>query len=268
MPLSSGDTRINVRPSDHTMHRFFVPQIPSGGQDFPLPEAEAHHAARVLRVRPGDPVQVLDGAGGVGEGTVASVGRRELLLHLDRRVCHPPPPCRIELIQAIAKGPAMEGVLHRAVELGCARLVPLLADRSVSRPDDAAAKQARWDTLAIEAAKQSGNVWRMCVERPVTPADWLARGVRPELLLIASLEPPVRSTRQALESHRLAHGRRPGSVGVLIGPEGDFTPAEYLAFRNAGAQPIGLGPHVLRVETAATAALAVVRSELETLAAG
>ncbi|MBN8248799.1 MAG: 16S rRNA (uracil(1498)-N(3))-methyltransferase [Verrucomicrobia bacterium] len=262
--MSSSGDRITVRLSHHTMHRFFVPQIPPDVREIRLPEAEVHHAARVLRVQVGDPVRVLDGAGGVGEGVVASVGRREVLLQIERQTRHAPPSCRIELLQAIAKGPAMEGLLHRAVELGCARLVPLLADRSVSRPDDGTAKQARWEALAVEAAKQSGNVWRMVVERPMTPADWIARGARPELLLIASLELPVQSPRRALESFRIARGRGPASVGLLIGPEGDFTAAEYAAFRGVGAVPIGLGPHVLRVETAATAALAILGNELET----
>jgi len=244
------------------MHRFFVSEVPPGVRELPLPEPEAHHAARVLRVRPGEPVQLLNGTGWVGEGTVASVGRREVILGLERETRHEPPRCRLALLQAIAKGPAMEGLLHRAVELGCARLIPLLAARSVSRPDDGAAKQARWDSLAIEAAKQSGNPWRMVVERPIAPADWIARGDRPELLLIASLELPVTSPRHALESFRAIHGRPPGSVGLIIGPEGDFSPAEYAAFREAGARPVGLGPHVLRVETAATAALAILQQEL------
>jgi len=250
------------------MHRFFVPQIPTNIRELRLPDAEAHHAARVLRVRPGEAVRVLDGAGGVGEGAVASVEGREVIVRIERQWQHPPPTCRMELLQAIAKGPAMEGLLHRAVELGCSRLIPLAADRSVSRPDDADAKQLRWEALAVEAAKQSGNVWRMAVERPVTPARWIAQGALPELLLIASLELPVQSPRRALETFRSAQGRPPASVGLIIGPEGDFSPAEYAAFRDAGARPIGLGPHVLRVETAATAALAILRHELEELTGG
>lgn len=248
--------------SDVRMHRFFVAGTKDSDEVIRLPESEAHHAARVLRVRSGEAVVILDGSGGEHRGVVTSVGRDDVEIRLDEHQRHPPGPVDLILVQAIAKGPAMEGLLHRAVELGCSRVVPLIAERSVSRPDDAAAKRARWEAVALEAAKQSGNPWRMVVELPTTPATWLARPARHDLLLVASLEDAPQRPHVPLLRHRQLHGRLPATVAIIIGPEGDFSPAEYAAFRAAGAQPISLGPHVLRVETAVTAVLAMLGSEL------
>jgi 16S rRNA (uracil1498-N3)-methyltransferase len=169
------------------------------------------------------------------------------------------------LFQAIAKGSAMEGLLHRAVELGCARVIPLLSERSVSRPDDPEAKQHRWQGIAHEAAKQSGNPWRMEVGIPTTPEAWIRRGDLPELLVVASLMDSPTRPRRILKDFQQERGRPPSCVGILIGPEGDFSATEYQRFRTAGARAISLGPHVLRVETAVTAALAVLQAALEDL---
>ena len=250
------------------MHRFFVPDLDPAAAQIRLPDAEARHALRVLRLRPGAEVRVLNGAGLELETRVGRVDRSQVVLEILGRVSHTPPPCSLQLIQAMAKGPAMEGLLHRAVELGCTRLIPLCATRSVSRPGDAVARQARWQSLAHEALKQSGNPWRLQVGPPCTPAEWLARGSPPELLFIASLADPPVSPRAALGAAAERLGRPPASVAVAIGPEGDFTAEEYARFQAAGAVPFRLGPHVLRVETAATAALAILRHEVDALCAG
>ena len=163
----------------------------------------------------------------------------------------------------------MDGLLHRAVELGCARVIPLLAEHSVSRPGRHGRQAGQVAGQSpIEAAKQSGNPWLMQVDAPVTPAVWLARHEKFDLLLVASLADAPQHPRECIARFHLAHGYPPSAVAVIIGPEGDFSPAEYAAFRAAGAQPITLGPFVLRVETAATYALAVLNSELSAAVIG
>lgn len=247
------------------MHRFFIPGLRADVTEAVLPEGEAHHAVRVLRIETGEPVVLLDGAGGELHGRILAAGRSAVRVGIERRIQHPPRPCELILLQAIAKGPAMEGLLHRAVELGCARIIPLLSERSVSRPDDPEAKRFRWQGIAHEAAKQSGNPWRMAVELPTTPAAWIQRNPAPELLLVASLVDTPARPRQILEQFQRQHGRPPASLGILIGPEGDFSASEYQSFQAAGARAIRLGPHVLRVETAVTAALGVLQATLEDL---
>lgn len=244
------------------MHRFYLPPEQTKGEVVRLSESDAHHAARVLRLQPGDPATILNGAGVELHGKVDAVGKRDVTVRVCERIEHLPRPAEVTLLQAIAKNAAMDGLIHRAVELGCYRIVPLLAERSVSRPDDAEGKRAKWQTVALEAMKQSGNPWLTRVEAPVTPPVWLKRGEKFELLLIGSLLDAPQHLRAHFQAFRSSHGRLPRSIGVIIGPEGDFSPAEYAVFREAGAKAITLGPLVLRVETAATAVLAMIQHEL------
>jgi 16S rRNA (uracil1498-N3)-methyltransferase len=244
------------------MHRFFLPPHLTTGDRVQLSETDALHAARVRRLQPGDPVVILDGAGGELGGVVESCGRREVSVTIQQRRRHPRRTAEITLIQAVAKTKAMDGLLQKAVELGVARAVPLMAAHCVSQPDAPGDKQAKWQTLAIEAAKQCGNPWLTKIEEPLTPAHWLQRRESFDLLLIGSLIDPPQHPRAVFDAFVAQHGRKPVSVGILVGPEGDFSAAEYAAFRAAGAQSITLGPLVLRVETAVAAFVAVVQHEL------
>lgn len=244
------------------MHRFLIPLAEARLELVTLAGNEAHHAARVVRVQAGETVTLLDGAGTELLGEVRSVNRRAVTIRITGRREHPRPAAQVTLIQAIAKSTAMEGLVHRAVELGCARLVPLLAERSVSRPEDGEAKRAKLQAIADVACKQSGNPWQLTVELPLAPSEWLNRRDFPELLLIASLADAPTSVRRRFEEFRETYERSPRGVGLLIGPEGDFSPAEYALFREAGARAVSLGPSVLRVETAATVLLGLVGQEL------
>lgn len=225
---------------------------------------EGHHAARVLRLRRGDAVTVLDGAGGELACVVAEVAGSRVRLEVTARRTVPPPPFRITLLQALPKGKLFESVVQKATELGVDRIVPLLSERVVAQLDDrkAASRQAEWQQVAVEACKQCGQAWLPRVEAPVTPAAFLARGERFDLPLVASLQPGSRSPRRWFEEYRARAGVRPVSVSVWVGPEGDFTAAEVAAIVAGGARPITLGPLVLRVETAAVYCLSVLNYEL------
>lgn len=244
------------------MQRFLIPVASRVPEVVTLTGDEAHHAARVVRVQAGEPVVLLDGAGLEVAGTVAAVGKREVQVQVTSQRRHPAPATEIVLLQAIAKGAAMEGLIHRAVELGCRRLVPLVSERSVSRPGDVEGKRAKWQDIADEALKQSGNPWRLTVEVPVAPAVWIARAEPLEMLLIGSLLDTPQHPRAHFDRFEAEHGRVPRALGLVVGPEGDFSAAEYAAFHQAGARSVTLGPLILRVETAATALLAVAQHEL------
>ncbi len=244
------------------MHRFYLPAGTATGDCVALTESDAVHAARVLRVQVGEPVVLLDGVGGECSGVVATVGRRDVTVRIQNRIQHPPRPCPVTLLQAVAKTKAMDGLLQKAVELGVSRVVPLTAAHCVSQPDESGDKRDKWQAIAIEAAKQSGNPWLMRIDDPISPERWIARHDPLELLLIGSLLDPPRTPRAVFDEFRQRHGRNPASVGVVIGPEGDFSEAEYEAFRAAGAHSITLGSLILRVETAVAASVAVVQHEL------
>jgi len=248
------------------MHRFYLPPAQCAGDHLRLTDREAHHALHVLRLRNGETVTVLDGAGQTMECAVSALTRAEVALKVRVRNLIPSLPCQITLIQALPKGKIMDAIIQKAVELGAHRVIPILSERVVSQLDEdgAEGKREKWQQVAVEAIKQSGAAWLPAVSAPVPLAQFLARPEVFDLTLIGSLQPVRAHPRECLAEYQTRHGRPPASVGVWVGPEGDFTPAEVTAIQAVGAQPITLGRLVLRVETAAIYCLSVLNYELNT----
>jgi 16S rRNA (uracil1498-N3)-methyltransferase len=246
------------------MHRFYLPPAECKTAPLTLAGREAHHALHVLRMRKGDQVTILDGAGREFLCAVENFDRDKIQLAAVQTKTIPAPPCPITLLQAVPKGKIIESIIQKATELGVARIVPLLTERVVMDLDDkhAARKTEKWQQVAIEAIKQCGAAWLPRVEVPMTPKEFLARAEKFELPFIASLQPGAQHPRQYLERFQAQHGRKPQSACVWIGPEGDFTAAEVDAIIAAGALPITLGKLVLRVETAAMYCLSVLNYEV------
>ena len=246
------------------MHRFYLPPEHCRAAALTLRGGEAHHALRVLRVRDGERVVVLDGAGQELHCAVIGQKRDAISLEVVERKTFPPLPCAITLLQAIPKGKIFESITQKATELGVARIVPILSERVVTHLDSgsAEAKAEKWQQVAVEAIKQCGSAWLPSVEAPVTVKDFLAQPESFELPLVGCLENGSRHPRVWFEKFFAEHRRAPKSIGVWVGPEGDFSAAEYAAIQGAGARPITLGPLVLRVETAATYCLSVLNYEL------
>jgi len=228
-------------------------------------EGEAHHAVNVLRVRHGERLMVLDGAGQELLCEVEKPDHGQLKLTVVQRNAVPPLPYHITLVQAIPKGKIFESILQKAVELGAHCIVPLLSDRVTTQLDEesAASKVEKWRLTAIEAIKQCGSAWLPQIEAPLTPKAYLARGEKFELPLIASLQSDCRHPREYFKTFHSEKKRLPKTVCVWVGPEGDFTPAEMSAVKSAGVLPITLGRLVLRSETAAIYSLSVLNYELQ-----
>lgn len=247
------------------MHRFYLPPAQCKDKSLILTESEAHHALNVLRVRHGERLMVLDGAGQELLCEAQKPEGAQLKLTVVQRNVVPPLPYQITLLQAIPKGKIIEGIIQKATELGVHRIVPLLSDRVTTQLDDesAATKAEKWKQVAIEAIKQCGNAWLPQVEAPLTPKAYLARGERFELPLLASLQSDCRHPREYFKTFYAEKKRLPKTVCVWVGPEGDFTPAEMSAVKSAGVFPITLGRLVLRSETAAIYSLSVLNYELQ-----
>lgn len=247
------------------MHRFYLPPEECRGDVLTLSGREAHHALHVVRVRDGERVVVLDGAGRELHCEVRACKRDSVSVQVLERNSVPPLPCSITLLQAIPKGKIIESIIQKATELGAARIVPILSERVATHldSDGAEAKAEKWQLVAIEAIKQCGNAWLPQVEAPLTVEKFLARQEHCELPLIGCLEPDSRHPRECFLEFVAAKQRLPRSVCVWVGPEGDFTPAEYRAIKHSGAWPIALGRLVLRTETAATYCLSVLNYELQ-----
>ena len=247
-----------------SLHRFYLPPGSTRGDSLRLDGREAHHALRVLRLKRGELVSVLDGVGNEFLCAVENSSRDAVTLSVSLKNFTPPPPCSITLLQAVPRGKIIESIIQKAVELGARRIVPLLTERVVTQLDkeDAAVKREKWQQVAIEAIKQCGAAWLPQIEAPMTTERYLARKEKFDLSLVGSLQKERRHPRECLQAFQAKHGRLPQSFGVWIGPEGDFTPEELDAIQATGALPVSLGRLVLRVETAAIYCLSILNYEL------
>jgi 16S rRNA (uracil1498-N3)-methyltransferase len=238
--------------------RFFVPNLPPGGEVTVAPEV-AHRLTRVLRLGPGDRVDLFDGAGRSVVAELTAVERRGVRLRIagEPRLASPPPDTR--LICGLMRPARFEWLLEKATELGVTVLQPVVTDRGAVRPDEVGAeRQGRWQRIVIEAAEQCGRAWLPEV-RPPLPLAGAVRAAAGTRLLVAA-EPahgPATPTLAAMA------GVSDAPVAIVTGPEGGLTGAELAALAAAGGQTVGLGPLVLRAETAALAALAVLSAARE-----
>ena len=242
------------------MHRFHSPPDRCADPVFALADAEARHASQVLRLQPGDRVEVIDGRGGLIQAEILVSGRRGVEVRALTRQLQARASGNLVLCQALLKGKAMETVLEKSVELGASQVVLIETERCVARvpAGEAERKRSSWSQTLIEAAKQSRNAWLPELVGPL-PLTRVLEGLGPASrarLLVASLEPGTPPLGGVLRS--LPTASDPASLAIAIGPEGDFSPAELEQFRAAGAQAASLGPLILRAETATNAALAIL----------
>jgi 16S rRNA (uracil1498-N3)-methyltransferase len=246
------------------VHRFYIPPNEWNPGALVLRDSEAHHARNVLRLEPGDKAVLFNGRGHEITAEVTALTAREVSLRRLHENATAPLRCRITLGQAIPKGKNMDLIAQKAVEIGAAEIVPIMSDRTIVRLDEeeAAQKQAKWQTIAIEAAKQCGQNWLPEVQTPRSLPQFFAPRPRFDLQLIGSLQSDALHLKTILAEYTNEYGDRPTSVLMLIGPEGDFTPAELNLARSNGCRPITLGPIILRVETAALYCLSVLSYEL------
>jgi 16S rRNA (uracil1498-N3)-methyltransferase len=246
------------------VHRFFVPRNQFDEAAPALTGDEAHHAARVRRVKLGETVGVFDGQGAEWICAVEAVEKNRVRLRLIERRAVPSVRVKIILAQSLLPNRAMEFVIEKATELGASAILPIAPQRSVAtvKKSETAAKLKRWRDLSIESSKQCGATWLPAIGAPC-PFDEFLRSAAAELKLIAALDKRALQPRQVLESFAKERGHSPVSVVVAIGPEGDFTTDELDAALRTGFIPITLGAHTLRSETAAVVALSVLNYELQ-----
>ena len=234
------------------MPRFFVDGPPEDGM-LVLRGEDAHHAGRVLRLRPGEAVTLCDGRGTDYDCTVETVEKDAVACRvLDSHPADTEPKQRLTLCMALPKGDKMEFIVQKAVELGASEIVPYLSKNCVSRPGKTDKKVERWRKIASEAAKQCGRGVLPAVHEVLPVAEAFARAAQSETALFLYENENKTGLRDALAA---GLGK---TVSLMVGPEGGFTPAEAEAAKAAGLVSVWLGTRILRCETAPVAALAAV----------
>ena len=246
------------------MHRFYVSPENWNPDALVLSGPEAHHARDVLRMKRGERAVVFNGRGREITAEIVDLARDEIRLRKLHETETPPLRCRITLAQAIPKGKNMELIVQKVVEIGASEIAPLISERTIVDlgAKEAEQKQAKWRQIAIEAAKQCGQNWLPQVHSPRKLKDFFSQQSAFDLRLIGSLQPDAIHLKKILADYASEHRQLPASVLMLIGPEGDFTPAELALAKGHGCLPITLGPIILRVETAAIYCLSVLSYEL------
>jgi 16S rRNA (uracil1498-N3)-methyltransferase len=229
--------------------RVWIDAALAAGEILELPAEAGAHVAKVLRARSGDGVVVFNGDGREFSGEIASVRGARVTVSLGQaQFVDRESPLAVALVQCIPRGDRMDFIVQKATELGVARIVPVLSQRSVVRLDarQSAAKAEHWRAVAVAACEQCGRNRLPVVEAPRALLDHL--GAPPPGGLRLVLDP------EAADRGTVTGGEAGGEIA--IGPEGGFTPEELEAFRIADFLSLRLGPRVLRTETAAIAAIA------------
>jgi 16S rRNA (uracil1498-N3)-methyltransferase len=246
-----------------SLARFHIPASAWNPDALFLDGDEASHCAGVMRRGVGDKIIVFNGAGAWATAEITAASKQRVELNTLDVAQSKPPKTSLSLLQAIPKGSNMDLIIEKAVELGGAHIYPVMTARTVVSLDgkDAVKKQAKWQRLALEACKQCGQNWLPEVHMPRRITDVLSTIPAHDLKVVAAIQEDARPLKAILADFKTAHAN-PSTAIIAIGPEGDFTPAEYALLHEQTYLPLTLGPIILRVETAAMFCLSVLRHEL------
>ncbi len=235
------------------IHRFYCPQIER--DQAVLDASQTHHLAHVLRLNPGDLVELFNGRGKTAEAVIDSITKKGAFLNLREIQIHPAPPFRIILAVSMAKSQRFDFLVEKCTEIGADHIAAVQFERTVKMGKDTSI--GRYEKISISAAKQSGRVFLPELSGPVSFDNAIQKLQKdyPKALWIygenESLSHPV----QSMLAERIASNRE---VIAVIGPEGGMTETEKKILQDLGALDLCISSHVLRIETAAVAFCAVL----------
>lgn len=240
-----------------TSERFFITGNPGDSNHVFLEGPEHHHLSKVARIRAGEKVWLFDEKGSQYLAQVKEVGKEKTCLHILKAIGEKKTRVRITLAQALIKTKKMDLVLQKSTELGAHVFIPIISARTVVKIQDRMEKKLdRWQRIALEAAKQCGNVVVPEVQPPVGLKKFLRLRNGTKKMFFS--ERYGKLFRDILISSSGSKNELPASVSLLIGPEGGWTDKEERDILDNGFEAISLGPFTLRSETAAMVSLALV----------
>ena len=235
--------------------RIHVEQPLALGAELALPAQAAEHVARVLRMNAGDTLTVFNGDGFDYTTTLTSVGKRDVMVHVDgREAVANESPLRLTLAQAVARGEKMDLIVQKATELGVSRIVPLFTERSEVKLDAARAEKRlqHWRGVVASACEQSGRVRVPEVLPAVSLQAWLESLADDGAQRLALLPEGTLCARDI--------GFSAAGGWLVVGPEGGLGERDVSMLQQARFQGLRLGPRILRTETAGLAALAALQA--------
>jgi 16S rRNA (uracil1498-N3)-methyltransferase len=227
------------------IRRVHIAQLGVG--DLALPAAEAHHVRDVLRMNEGDVLELFDRDGNVATAVIKTVNPAHVVVVVETLASAAPSP-RVVVAAAVPKGDRADWMIEKLSELGVAQFIPLAAERSVTLPGGTN-KLARWERIAVEAAKQSRRIGTMQIA-PLTPLPVVIQSARPGWFL-STAQDAISVDTALVDYHGHDHT-------LLIGPEGGWTESEISHMRGIGLVAVSLTRSILRVETAAVLAAGVL----------
>jgi 16S rRNA (uracil1498-N3)-methyltransferase len=246
---------VAVRFPRRSVSRFYIRPEAVVGERVIFDADESRHLARVLRLGPGALITAVDGLGHALTVKLTRVGTRVAEGDiLGRDALATESPLALTLVQSLPKGDKLELIIRMATELGVARVVPVLSTRGIARADDERqmGRLVRWRRVAREAAKQSGRSVIPEVTRPLPLREWLTQPRSG--LLVCLWEEAMRPAATVLPDGPVERAT------LVVGPEGGFTEEEALGLQSAGAIIAGLGPRILRTETAGPIGIALLQA--------
>lgn len=247
-----------------TLPRFYCPIEILAGQILELPSAVAHHAARVLRLEPGDEVVLFNGDGGEFMSVISRISKQGVAVVVERHVqVERESPLTILLAQAVCMGEKMDWIVQKAVELGVTRIQPLITKQSVVRLSGERGEKrvSHLQKVVISACEQCGRNHVPEVLPLATLQNWLGR--QTESCRTSSGSPDACFMLSPFATKGLRDFKHPsniGSITLLVGPEGGFTQDEEAAAMVADFIPLRLGHRILRTESAALAAMGAMQA--------
>lgn len=242
------------------MRRFFIEEIKPEDGLCVIPEKEARHMVKVLRMKQGDHFILMDGKGNRFESVIENISRNEVYARLINELQKPSPsPVEINICQAVLKPRMMDYMVEKTSELGVSSIIPFYSGRTVLKLDDnkAVNKKRHWDEIARSASKQSGRFIPAEICTPVQFEELINRvsGIK-GLKVVLWEDENIRDLKELLGSEKQS-----SHFTGIIGPEGGFGMNEIEQFRDAGIIPASLGSRILRAETAAITLTAIIQYE-------
>ena len=210
------------------------------------------HIVKVLRLKPGDKITLFNSNSIEYHGKIREIGKMDILVDIEHSEhINTESPIEITLLQGLPKGDKMDYIIEKATELGITRIVPVITERAQIRERD---RKKRWDRIALEASKQCGRVKPTIIENTIDFEHAVKLYGEKELSIILHVD-----CETLAKSYIKNSLQAPQNIVIFVGPEGGFTDNEVLLGNKMGFISLGLGPRVLRTETASISVLSVIQ---------